>query len=204
MRRAIGSGVARRNPIPARWLMTDERMGDALWHALTRLPPGSGVVFRHYATPERERRALLRRVKRIALSRRLVVVVAGKAAGPADGVHGPARTFGIRSWPAHSRGEALAGKRAGADALFVSPVHATRSHDGAAGIGSARALRIGQGLGLPVIALGGMTESRWRRIRRFGFHGWAAIDAWMPTVCRHPDESQDPVLRDAAIGYSGS
>ncbi|WP_235529785.1 thiamine phosphate synthase [Sphingomonas sp. Leaf242] len=184
--------MARRNPIPTRWLMTDERMGDALWRALTRLPPGSGVVFRHYATPEGERRALLRRVKRIGLSRRLVVVVAGKAAGRADGVHGPARTFGIRSWSAHSRGEALAGKYARADALFVSPVHATRSHENASGIGPARALGIGRGLGIPIIALGGMNESRWRRIRRFGFHGWAAIDAWMPTIRRHPDGSQDP------------
>lgn len=159
--------------------MTDERMGDALWRTLVRLPPGSGVVFRHYATPERERRALLRRVKRIAQVRRLVVVVAGKSVIAADDVHGRARTHGIRTWPAHSRGEALAGKRAGAAALFVSPIHVTRSHQGAAGLGPAQAMRIGRGLGIPMIALGGMTESRWRQIRRFGFHGWAAIDAWI-------------------------
>ena len=152
------------------------------------------MVFRHYATPERERRVLLRRVKRIAQARRLVVVVAGNPALVADGVHGQAWTHGIRTWPAHSRGEALAGKRAGADALFVSPIHITRSHQGAAGIGPAQAMRIGRGLRIPMIALGGMTESRWRQIRRFGFHGWAAIDAWMPASRRHPDESQDPVL----------
>ncbi|KQM49082.1 hypothetical protein ASE69_09725 [Sphingomonas sp. Leaf208] len=183
MRRAIGSGVARRNPIPARWLMTDERMGDALWRALRRLPPGSGVVFRHYATPERDRRVLLRRVIRIAQARRLVVVVAGKPVIAANGVHGRGKTHGIRTWPAHSRGEALAGKRAGAAALFVSPIHPTQSHDGTAGIGPARAMRIGRGLGgIPMIALGGMSELRWRRIQRFGFHGWAAIDAWMPST----------------------
>jgi thiamine-phosphate pyrophosphorylase len=179
MRRAIGSGVARRNPIPVRWLMTDERMGDALWPALRRLPPGSGVVFRHYATPEGERRALLRRVLRLAQARGLVVVVAGGSSIPADGVHGRAVTQGIRTWPAHSRAEALAGVRTGADALFVSPVYATRSHEGAVGLGPARAARIGRGLGIPVVALGGMNESRWRRMRRFGFHGWAAIDAWI-------------------------
>ncbi|WP_133029773.1 thiamine phosphate synthase [Sphingomonas sp. PP-CE-1G-424] len=184
--------------------MTDERMGNALWRALSRLPPGSGVVFRHYATPEREQRTLLRRVKRIALSRRLVVVVAGKSMIAADGVHGRAQTHGIRTWPAHSRSEALAGKRAGAVALFVSPIHVTRSHQGAAGIGSAQAMRIGRGLGIPLIALGGMNESRWRRIRRFGFHGWAAIDAWMPTVRRHPDESQDLGLLIAASHGTGS
>ena len=166
-----------RKPIPTRWLMTDERMGDALWSALGRLPPGSGVVFRHYATPPAARRALLRRVKRVATARRLIVVVAGAGVGDADGVHGNARTKGLRTWPAHDRNEALAGKRAGADALFVSPVYATRSHAGEDGIGPLGAMRIGCGLGLPLIALGGMTERRWRRLR--GFHGWAAIDAWL-------------------------
>ncbi|MBD8619577.1 thiamine phosphate synthase [Sphingomonas sp. CFBP 13728] len=173
--------------------MTDERMGDALWLALRRLPPGSGVVFRHYATSARERRALLQRIMRLAKARRLVVVVAEECTVAADGVHGRARTDGLRTWPAHSRSEALAGKRAGASALFVSPIHVTRSHPGVASLGSAQAMRIGRGLRIPVIALGGMTESRWRRIQRFGFHGWAAIDAWLPTVRRHPDESQDPV-----------
>lgn len=157
--------------------MTDERIGDALWTALGRLPPGSGVVFRHYATPPAERRALLVRVKRVARARRLVVVVAGAGAGQADGVHGAARTKGLRTWPAHDRAEAIAGRRAAADALFVSPVYATRSHAGEGGIGPARAMRIGHGLGVPLIALGGMTERRFRRLR--GFHGWAAIDAWV-------------------------
>ena len=159
--------------------MTDERMGDALWPALRRLPPGSGVVFRHYATPAAARRVLLQRVRRLAHARRLVVVVAGTSTIRADGVHGGARTRGIRTWPTHSRVEALAGQRAGADALFVSPVYATRSHEGAARLGPARTLRIARGLGMTVIALGGMDEARWRQIRRFGFHGWAAIDAWM-------------------------
>lgn len=157
--------------------MTDERIGDALWSALRRLPPGSGVVFRHYATPEAARRALLVRVKRVAHARRLLVIVAGLGGSQADGVHGRAPTKGLRTWPAHDRAEAMAGRRAGADALFVSPVYATRSHAGDAGIGPVGAMRIGRGLGLPLIALGGMTERRWRRLR--GFHGWAAIDAWV-------------------------
>jgi thiamine-phosphate pyrophosphorylase len=166
-----------RKPIPIRWLMTDERMGDSLWRALQRLPPGSGVVFRHYATLPAERRALLRRIRRVANARRLLVVAAGVDRLPADGVHGPAPTNGLRTWPAHSRSQALAGERAGADALFVSPVYGTRSHAGTVGIGLAQAIRIGRGLGIPLIALGGMTERRWARMR--GFHGWAAIDAWV-------------------------
>ena len=171
------SAVRARKPIPIRWLMTDERMGDGIWAALRRLPPGSGVVFRHYATPHSERRALLRRVKRVAQARGLVVVVAGAGMPNADGAHGRALTKGLRTWPVHTRAQAVAGRRAGADALFISPVYATRSHKGVKGIGPARAVRIGTGLRLPLVAMGGMTERRWRRMR--GFHGWAAIDSWL-------------------------
>ena len=165
--------------VPRVWLMTDERMGDALWPALRRLPPGSGIVFRHYATSAADRRLLLRRIARLACARGLVLVVAGGSSIVADGVHGRGVTRGLRTWPAHDRAEAVAGRRVGADMLFVSPLYVTRSHAGASGIGAARAMRIGRGLGIPVIALGGMDEARWTRIRHLGFHGWAAIDAWM-------------------------
>jgi thiamine-phosphate pyrophosphorylase len=154
--------------------MTDERLGEALWPALRRLPPGSGVVFRHHATPPAERRALFVRVRRIARARRLVLLAARPPLPGASGIHG--RVRGATSWPAHDRREALAGIRAGAALLFVSPVYATRSHPGAMPLGITRAARIGRGGAM--VALGGMTERRWRRLARFGFVGWAAIDAW--------------------------
>ena len=166
-----------RNPVPRLWLMTDERMGDALWRALQCIPPGSGVVIRHYQTPPAQRRALALRIRRIAQARRLVVVARPGFAG-IDGVHGAGRGGSLRTWPAHDRREAMLGARAGADALFVSPIYPTRSHPGAPAIGPAAALRVARGLGLPIIALGGMTAARWRRLRMLGFHGWAAIDAW--------------------------
>jgi thiamine-phosphate pyrophosphorylase len=72
----------------------------------------------------------------------------------------------------------VTGKRAGAAILFVSPVFPTRSHPGAPPLGPMRAARIGRGLGLMVIGLGGMTARRWGRVRRLGFDGWAGIDAW--------------------------
>ena len=171
--------MARRYPIC--WLMTDERMGDALWPALRRLPPGAGVVFRHRATPPAERRAALRRVERIAAARRLVLLVAGGGSGKA-GAHGGggAAANGLRSWAAHDRRAAIRGVRHGAGVLFVSPVFATRSHPGARPVGPMRAARIGHGLGATVVALGGMDARRWRRIARLGFDGWAAIDAWLP------------------------
>lgn len=163
---------------PRLWLMTDERMGDALLPALRRLPPGAGVVFRHYSLDDRERRALFARVRRVTRARRLTLVVARpERVGRADGVHGAAKGRGVRTWPAHHRREAVAGVRAGADLLFVSPVFATRSHPGAPALGPAKAAAIGRGLGVRLAALGGMTPQRFRAARKLGFHGWAAIDA---------------------------
>lgn len=64
----------------------------------------------------------------------------------------------------------------GADAVFVSPVFATRSHPGAEVLGVQGAERIARGLRVPVIALGGMDAARFGELD--GFYGWAAIDAW--------------------------
>ena len=168
-----------RNPLV--WLMTDERMGEALWPALRRLPPGSGVVLRHRSTAPAARRALFARVRRIAVARRLVLVVAGSQRMGGVPTHGPGPA-GSRptTWPAHSRREAIAGIVRGADTLFVSPVFATRSHPGAAPVGVLRAARLGRGLGVRIVALGGMDARRFGRIRRHGFDGWAAIDALHP------------------------
>ena len=166
--------MPRRHPLPTIWLMTDERIGDLLG-AVRRLPRGAGVVFRHYATPAGERRRLWRAVRRIARARGLVLVRAGAEPLPGEmGVYGRASGDGVRTWPAHDRREALAGKRAGAEALFVSPVFATRSHPGAAALGARRARAIGAGLGMPLVALGGVDARRFRSLR--GFAGWAAID----------------------------
>ncbi|MGN6619792.1 MAG: thiamine phosphate synthase [Sphingomonas sp.] len=166
---------------PRLWLMTDERMGDALWYALGRLPRGSGVVFRHYRTPLAERRRLFARIARIARRRDLVLIRAGEArlGRGEQGVHGQ-RGTGLITWPAHHRREAIAGMRAGAALLFVSPLYPTRSHTGAPALGPRAARRIGQGLPVRLIALGGVTPRRGGALQRSGFWGWAAIDAWLP------------------------
>jgi thiamine-phosphate pyrophosphorylase len=156
--------------------MTDERMGDAIWPALARLPRGSGVVFRHYATPPAERRALFRRVARIARARGLVLVAA-RPDWRWPHRHGM-RATGLVTMPAHDRREAVAAIRAGADLLFVSPVFATRSHPGAPHLGRVRFGLMARDLPVPVIALGGMDAQRFAGLRALGAHGWAAIDAW--------------------------
>lgn len=170
--------MRRRHPLPRLWLMTDERMGDALWDALERLPRGGGVVFRHYGLAPAERRALFAKVLKVARRRRLVLIRAGaqpmRGESGAHGAYGP----GLRTAPAHGRSEAIAALRAGADAVFVSPAFPTRSHPGARALGRVRFGLLARGLGVPVIALGGMDARKAASLRPFGIYGWAAIDAW--------------------------
>jgi len=154
--------------LPRLWLMTDERMGDHLLPALSRLPKGSGVIFRHYALPARERLTLFRAVSRIAKARRLILLVGGKDHHPKHG----ATTAAV-----HSVRERIAAERAGAKLLFVSPVFATVSHPGARPLGRARFGLLVRGARRPVIALGGMNARRARSLQSFGIYGWAAIDA---------------------------
>jgi thiamine-phosphate pyrophosphorylase len=173
--------MRRRHPshakeLPRRWLMTDPRLGDTLWNALAALPQGSGVIFRYYELPFAERRALFVQIARIARRRRLMLVVAGDdhlGHGPRHGRHRGALTA-----PVHTRRQASTAIRNGARLLFVSPVHATRSHPGARALGTARFGLLIRGLGVPVVALGGMNERRWRALRPLGVHGWAGIEAW--------------------------
>jgi thiamine-phosphate pyrophosphorylase len=175
----------RHAPLPTLWLMTDERVGDALWPALAALPRGSGVVFRHHATPSGERRALFDRVRRIARARRLLLLLAGPPtlarAWRADGWHGrSAHVGGLHSAPAHDTRELVAARRAGAAFAFLSPVFATRSHPGAKALGVVRFGLLARGAGMPVVALGGMTRANVRRVRAVGASGWAAIDGLTP------------------------
>ena len=174
---------ARHAPLPTIWLMTDPRMGDALWPALARLPRGAGVIFRHYGVPGR--RALYDRVRRIARARRLVLLLAGtprQAVGwRADGVHGATpgavRVRGlIRTVAAHDAAELVRAAWIGADLVLLSPVFATRSHPGAGTLGRVRFGRLARASRVPVVALGGMDA---RAARGLPAYGWAGIDAFV-------------------------
>jgi len=169
----------RQPTLPRLWLMTDERQGEALWSAVQRLPRGAGIVFRHHASPETERRVIFLRLRGIANRRGLTLFVAGEAQWRADGTHhrrpGPPR-FGTAS--AHDLREIRAAERSGAAAILLSPVFPTRSHPGAASLGLLRFAALARATRLPVIALGGMDSRRAGRTGRVGGYGWAAIDAW--------------------------
>lgn len=170
-------------PFPTLWLMTDERGGDPVAIA-EKLPKGSGIVFRHHATPAKARRALFDRVRRVARARHLVLLLAGPPGQArnwgAGGAHhrSPLASNGVRSVAVHNSRELMTAARVGADLIFVSPVFASASHPGRRGMGIARfGLLVGT-LRRRTIALGGMSAERFRRLKGMKAHGWAAIDAF--------------------------
>lgn len=174
-----------RRPLPRLWLMTDERVPEAeMLRAVARLPGGAGVVFRHYSLPTSDRRALFEQVRRIALRRRLLLLLAGDArlaqAWRADGWHSrraarPSRPM-LHSAPAHDVAEMRQAEQAGAALLFLSPVFATRSHPGAKALGRVRFGLLARQARRAVIALGGLTAQRAKSLP--AAHGWAGIDAF--------------------------
>lgn len=76
----------------------------------------------------------------------------------------------------HSLAEARAAHDEGPDYLLVGPVFATATHPGATPLGL-EALRDVAGLGVPVIAIGGVTADRAGAARAAGAWGVAAIRA---------------------------
>jgi thiamine-phosphate pyrophosphorylase len=167
------------HPLPRLWLMTDERIGDRLLGAVAALPEKCGIVFRHYRTDARLRRQLFESVR---LARPDALLLLG---GPAQearawgahGSHGRGPGEGLRTAPAHDLHEIRAAEAAGAAAIFLSPVFATRSHPGAPALGADGFDRLAVQTALPVIALGGLDHSRFAGLRHA--YGWAAIDAWL-------------------------
>lgn len=76
----------------------------------------------------------------------------------------------------HDLAEAVAAQAEGADYLLVGPVFATATHPERAPLGL-DALRVVVRLGLPVVAIGGVTADRVREVRHAGAWGVAAIRA---------------------------
>ena len=96
----------------------------------------------------------------------------------ADGVYADPAGLGERSEllrlaTVHDADEIALAERAGADAMFLSPVFPTRSHPGGECLGKSKFLELAARARTPIIALGGMTA---KRATDLGWPRWAAID----------------------------
>ena len=156
-----------------------------------RLPRGAGVVYRAFGAPDAVAQG--RRLARIA-HRRGLLLLAGADAGlaariGADGVHLPergaraagalkrARPGWVVTCAAHSAAAIVRARRAGADAVFVSPVFESASPSAGRPLGPLRFAGLACNAGLPVYALGGIDAKSARRIARSGVAGFAAVGA---------------------------
>jgi thiamine-phosphate pyrophosphorylase len=148
--------------LPAVWLITDERLGPHILQHIRRLAPGAGVIVRQHDLPPRQRRALLRQVRRIANSRELTIV--DDADGKVARVHS-----------ARELRRALLRRPA---LLFLSPLLPTRTHPAWKPLPRMRAAALVRLAKRPVLALGGVNEGSYSRIKALGFAGWGGIDAW--------------------------
>ncbi len=120
---------------------------------------------------------------RLFVNDRLDIALATRAAGvqlsgsglqPSD-----ARRLGPEWWigrSVHSRDEARAAQDSGADYLLLGPVYHTTTHPTATPLGLGSLSDVAR-LGLPVIAIGGVTPERARDVARAGAYGVAAIRA---------------------------
>lgn len=178
--------MRRCHPVPQTLLLSDARNDERLETAVSRLPRGSALVFRHYHLPLAQRRARFEALRRHCRLRGVLIITAGEAPGwRSDGHYGAPQSLGraaglrhgarhgLRLATAHSLAEIGNAVRARASAILLSPVFPTRSHPGAPVLGPVRFLLLARRSPLPVIALGGMTRQRAARLPVFG---WAAID----------------------------
>ena len=168
--------------LPDLWLLSDARNDAVIEDALARLPSKSGFIFRHYHLDPGERRKRFQTLQSAAQKRNHLVILADTPVKAkqwqADGIYGgpermPKGDEFLKLVTAHNWKEIVAADRAGADAIFLSPVFATRSHPNGKALGSIRFRTLANKAKAPVIALGGMTKERSRQL---SWQRWAAID----------------------------
>ncbi len=75
----------------------------------------------------------------------------------------------------HSIGAARQSEREGADYVIFGPVWESASHPGTAPVGLDRLARMAKSVGIPVLAIGGVTDERVAEILASGAAGYAAI-----------------------------
>jgi thiamine-phosphate pyrophosphorylase len=189
-------GAGRAATVPACILIAERARLPDPEPAIGRLPRGSAVILRDYGALDRAAHAA--RLVRLCRSRRLRLLVAGDGrlavAVGGHGLHLPERAAcsGDRRWrlwrkpgwlvtaAAHSPRAAALARRAGVDALLLSPVFATASHPGAVPLGPLRFAAWARAARLPVYALGGITALTTRRLAGGGAAGIAAIGGFAP------------------------
>ncbi len=202
--------------LPVVHLITDRRLAPDLAAradaALAPLPPGRAVLhLREKDLGGRDLLALARSLARVCRARGQLLVVNDRidvalAAG-ADGVHlpsegvspadarrlvGPSALVGVSC---HSAADVRRARDGGASYATFGPVYDTPSKRRFGAPVGVEALRAAAQLGLPLVALGGVTAARAPEVVAAGAAGVAAIRAWL----EGPDPAAAVRALDAAV-----
>jgi thiamine-phosphate pyrophosphorylase len=181
-----------RKALPALLFFTDPARTPDAEAIAGRLPPGAAVVFRAFGAADAPAQGA--RLKAIARRRRLILLVGADdrlaARLGADGLHLPERLAHrarrlkaahpawIVTAAAHSTAAARRALAAGADAVVVSTVFASRSASAGAPMGPIRLAILTWRAGGPVYGLGGIDNKKARLLKDTGLVGLAAVDAF--------------------------
>ncbi len=179
--------------LPTLIFMTDTfRVPDPL-SVIQNLPRGAGVIFRHYEDPNHLK--LLHILRQECRRKGLIFLIAGDlklAQRFADGVHFPEgmakklpgeiirpyKKFMITT-AAHNKRALAQAVKINVDAILLSPVFPTKSHEGAKSLGLTRFAIECEAVKRPIYALGGISQLSGRKLRQTNCAGIAGISGFI-------------------------
>ncbi len=179
--------------LPPLFFVTDPARTPDPTAIAARLPQGSGVIYRAFGAADAP--VVARALRRIADAHGLILLIGADerlaSAAGADGVHLPQRLIGrgprlrarrpgwILTGAAHDGRAIKAAQVARLDAVFTSPVFASRSPSAHGELGPIRFASLVRQTRLPVYALGGVNRRTARRLLATGAAGLAAVEGWV-------------------------
>ena len=181
--------------LPTKIFMTDRHRLPNWKEVLSTLPEGTGVILRDYDALDRKKMA--EQIADICAARGLVLSIGGDpelALALGAGLHMPEKQAptlfrhlsripadALVTLSVHSARGVISARQISVDAVLISPVFPTNSHPNAATLGPVRFASLVKDCPCPVYALGGMSETRLKRLGTFRAHnivGYAAIEAF--------------------------
>jgi thiamine-phosphate pyrophosphorylase len=197
--RTLSRAAARRKPLsralPFAILFTDPQRSPEPVALALALPRGAGLAYRAFGAPDAAEVA--GRLGRIARRRGVILLIGADAVRVRGaGVHLPERMAtrvraikaahpgAIVTAAAHSLPAILRARRAGADAVIVSPVFASASPSAGRPMGAMRFAALARAAGVPIYALGGITANTAPRLLTTKACGLAGVEAFAAAMTR--------------------
>jgi len=172
--------------LPKAWFMTDPRCEDPISTA-RNLPLDCGIIIRHYDHPDRS--YLISEIMKDAREAKRRVLIAGSFSNAKDvgaaGVHwprwanvGPVPPSLLSLHAVHNDAELKKAIAHKADAIIISPIFPTQSHQDQNTLGVKGLDALLNQTHLPAYVMGGITLERLRSISHLNIAGFAGISCF--------------------------